>query len=121
MAGVNGERVAIDSTLDGVRIQLARPGATFSLAARALLYGVCVVFTIFALVESGFSLIAWIATLPFMLVGGRFFYLMVLYSRMQTEIAIDRARFQVHTRGLKADELLEGSSAHLKVVGPVWD
>ena len=68
--------------------------------------------------ESGFSLIAWIATLPFMLVGGRFFYLMVLYSRMQTEIAIDRARFQVHTRGLKADELLEGSSAHLKVVGP---
>ena len=69
--------------------------------------------------DSGFPLIAWIATLPFILVGGVLLCATVLYSRIQTEIAIDRSRFQIHVGGVKGDDLLEGSSADLKVVGPV--
>ncbi len=91
--------VSIERKPSGVQIHIASPGLTLVLFERVLLYAVVVVFAIFALVGSGFGLIAWIATVPFALMGGRLLYLMILYSRIRIDIDIDRIQFVIRARG----------------------
>jgi hypothetical protein len=111
----------VDRLPGASHIRLQPPGPTFEIAGRAAIYAGVVVFAAWALVSSGFGIIAWVATVPFAAAGGRLLYVVILYSRMRVDIRIDRGHFEVRARALFSDDTIRGASPKLKVIGPVCD
>ena len=112
-------RVSVDRVPGGSHIRLEPPGPTFEIACWAAIYAGVVAVAAWALVSSGFGIIAWVATVPFAAAGGRLLYVMVLYSRMRVDIRIDHTHFEVRARALRSDDTIRGASPKLKVTGPV--
>jgi hypothetical protein len=92
-----GDKIIIERWGDDVRVSLQAPGLTRYLLAQATLYGCVTVFAIVGLVFSGFGLVAWLGTAPFILSGGLLLFRMLSFATTRTVIDIKGANVVVRT------------------------
>jgi len=113
------EAIRIDRHVKGVSVLISAPGITWYIARRAALYGCSVTFVITALVRSGFALVGWLATIPFLLIGIAALVRIFVLARTTVRIDVGQSECSIRASALCFNSTMVGAVAKTFAKGPL--
>jgi hypothetical protein len=113
------EAVRVERHSNGVSVLISAPGITWYIAGRLAVYGCAVAFVTVALASSGFTLVAWLATVPFLLIGIGALVRMLILARTIVRIDIGQNECSVRASALGLSRTMVSTVAKTFARGPL--